>query len=126
MAFGYSLKSLYLVRVTAGSGSISVQFSAHFGYRRGRCLGDRADYENSELVGILGHGEAWYGLAGALPFYFNAKDGGGFPTGGAKDGESSQGFTIKARNEERLLAARPFPHLTDLNLGNRHFGRVSK
>ena len=103
-----------------------MQTCAHFGYWRGNVWESLADYENSELVGILGHGEARYGLASAFPFYFNAKDGGGLPAGGTKHGEGSEGFTVKAGNEERLLAARPFPHLTDLNLGNRHFGRVSK
>lgn len=92
----------------------------------GNIWGNRTDSKSLELVGILGHGEARYGLAGAFPFYFNAKDGGGFPAGGAKHGEGSQGFAIKARDEECLLAVRPFPHLTDLDLGNRHFRRVSK
>ena len=56
--------------------------------------------QNSELVGILGHREARYGLASAFPFYFNPKDGGGFPAGRTKHGEGSQSFTIEAGNQK--------------------------
>ena len=99
-----------------------MQSGKHFGYQKGN---DQADCADLELVGVLRHGEAWEGLACAFPFYLNPKNSSGFPASGPEHREGGEGFAIKACNEERLIAARPFPHLTDLNLGNRHFGRVS-
>jgi hypothetical protein len=75
---------------------------------------------DSEFVGILGHGEAGEGLARAFSYHLDAKNGGGLLAGRTKDGESGEGFAIKAGDEEALVAARLLPNLTNLYFGNGH------
>ena len=60
-------------------------------------------------------------MARALADHLDAKNGGVFLAGRAKDGESSQGFAIKASNKKGLFAARLSPNLAYLYLGNGHF-----
>jgi hypothetical protein len=74
-----------------------------------------------EFVGILGHRETRNGLARAFSNHLNAKNGSVFLAGRAKNGESRQCFAIKAGDEKSLFAARLFPNLAYLYLGNRHF-----
>ena len=74
-----------------------------------------------EFVRILGHRETRNGLARAFSNHLNAKNGSVFLTGRAKNGESRQCFAIKAGDEKSLFAARLFPNLAYLYLGNRHF-----
>jgi hypothetical protein len=85
-------------------------------YRCGRSRGAEL-----EFVRILCHGEAWYGLTRALSDHLDAKNGSVFLAGRAKDGESGQGFAIKAGDKKGLFAACLSPNLAYLYLGNGHF-----